>query len=279
MAALRVSRRSLEGRYLDRTKALLELAVDLPARPTPDQIHDLRVTARRLQMMRRLLPREVRGSQSFRRFGFALKSVLRATSQLRDLDTLMDTLELHKTNLPGELFVTMENRRSDAAAHAKAAADVLAEAPAPNLDPSKLKGKRLTKRLKRRVRKSRSSAAELITQVLNDESKVEQLHALRKEVKKIRYLLELADGSPSELPSLTKWQESLGAIHDLDVAIAYLEGSRIESKGRAILELQRARNSKYLKLVREYRTDLKEAFGKENVLPVSHSPAHGLSLA
>jgi len=275
MTALRVSRRSLEGRYRDRTKALLELAVDLPARPTPEQIHDLRVTARRLQMMRRLLSREVRGSQSFRRFGFALTSVLRATSQLRDLDTLMDTLESQKSNLPGELLVTLENQRSDAAARAKAATDVLAEAPVPDFDHSRLKGKRLTKRLKRRVRKSRSSAAELTTQVLKDESKVDELHALRKEVKKIRYLLELADGSPPELSSLTTWQESLGAIHDLDVAIAYLEGSRIESKRRAILELRRVRNSKYLNFVREFRAELMEAFGEGDTLAVGLRPTAG----
>jgi len=278
MAALRVGRKSLEGQYRERTKALLELAADLPARPTPDQIHDLRVTARRLQMMRRLLPREARGSQSFKSYGLALKSVLRATSQLRDLDTLMDTLGSHKANLPGDLLVALENQRSDAAARARAATDVLAEAPAPDFDSYRLRGKRLTKRLKRRVRKSRDSASELMVQVLRDESKVKELHALRKEVKKMRYLLELADGSPSQLPSLTKWQESLGAIHDLDVAIVYVERGLAESKGRAILELKRARNSKYLKLVREYRTDLMGAFGESKASPADLRPAPGLNL-
>jgi len=278
MAALRVGRRSLEGQYRDKTKALLELAVDLPVRPSSDQIHDLRVTARRLQMMRRLLPREVRGSQGFRRFGFALKSVLRATSQLRDLDTLMDTLESHKTNLPRELLVTLENQRSDAAVRAKAATDVLAEVPAPEFDSSRLKGKRLTKRLKKRVSKSRNSAAGLMAQVLQNESKVVELHTLRKDVKRMRYLLELADGSPRELPSLTKWQESLGAIHDIDVAIAYLEGSRIESRRKAILELQRIRHSRYLKFVHDYRTGLIEASDAGNVFPASLRAAPGLSL-
>ena len=278
MGALRVGRKSLEGQYRERTKALLELAADLPARPTPDQIHDLRVTARRLQMMRRLLPREARGSQSFKSYGLALKSVLRATSQLRDLDTLMDTLGSHKANLPGDLLVALENQRSDAAARARAATDVLAEAPAPDFDSYRLRGKRLTKRLKRRVRKSRDSASELMVQVLRDESKVKELHALRKEVKKMRYLLELADGSPSQLPSLTKWQESLGAIHDLDVAIVYVERGLAESKGRAILELKRARNSKYLKLVREYRTDLMGAFGESKASPADLRPAPGLNL-
>jgi len=278
VAALRVGRKSLEGQYREKTKALLGLAADLPSRPTPDQIHDLRVTARRLQMMRRLLPREVRGSQSFKSNGLALKSVLRATSQLRDLDTLMDTLESYKANLPEDFLVALENQRSDAAARAGAATDVLGEAPAPDLDSCKLGGKRLTKRLRRRVRKSRDTASELMVQVLRDESKVKELHALRKEVKKMRYLLELADGSPSQLPILTKWQESLGAIHDLDVAIAYVERGLAESSGRAILELKRARNSKYLKLVHEYRTDLMGAFGETKASPANLRPAPGLDL-
>ncbi len=279
MATLRVRRRSLEGRYRDRAKALLEFAVDLPSRPNPDQIHDLRVTARRLQMLSKLLPRLVRGPQGFKRFGFALRSVLRATSQLRDLDTLMDTLESQKRNLPGELFVALENQRSDAAARAKAATEVLAEAPAPDFETSQLKSRRLTKRLRKRVRKSRGSASGLMAAVLTDESKVEELHSLRKEVKRMRYLLELADGSPSELPSLTNWQDALGSIHDLDVAIAYLEGNRIESKRKAILELRRSRTSKYLKFVRDYRTDLMESFGEGKTLPLSSRPAAGLNPA
>ena len=268
MAALRVGRKSLGRRYSARTKAALKAASDLPDRPSPNEIHDLRVAARRIQMMRRLMPRSERFSQQGKRYDFALRSVLKATSQLRDMDTLMDTLKSHKGSLPNELLVRLENQRSDAAARAKQAIGVLAEASPPELDISTVRRRRLSKRLRKRVRKHSRTASELLTEVLKDESKVKELHSLRKEVKKVRYLVELADEAPARLSSLVKWQEALGAIHDLDVAVSYLEVSGFHSRHRAILELQRARHSNYLKFVRDRRTELFRALGDGGAIPV-----------
>jgi CHAD domain-containing protein len=279
MAALRITRGSLQKRYRERTKELLDLAIDLPSRPSPDQIHDLRVVVRRIQMTLRLLPKNIRESQSFKRFNFSLKSVLKATSRLRDLDTLTYTLELHKATLPGELLVTLENQRSDEAARARAATEVLTEVPAPDLDTSLVRGKKLSRRLRKQVRKSKKVTTGLMTDVMNAESKVNELHALRKEIKKMRYLLELGDGSPSEVASLTKWQESLGAIHDLDVAASYLEGSHMESKRKVILDLMRTRHAHYLTLVREYRKDLIKAPREGYTLSLNPLTPSGIDLS
>ena len=254
MAALRVSRKSFTRRYTDRTRALSKLVANLPNRASPDEIHDLRVAIRRIQMMRRLMPGSLKVSEDSKRFDFALRSVMKATSQLRDMDTLVETLESQVRSVPAELLVSLENQRSDAAARAKVATEVLKEALAPELDASALRGKRLSKRLRKRVRRRSKGASSMLAAVLEDESKAVELHSLRKEVKKMRYLIELAEKPPSRLPSLEKWQESLGAIRDLDVAIAYLEGAFGESGQRAILELQRARHLNYLKFVRSYTT-------------------------
>jgi CHAD domain-containing protein len=279
MAALRVGRRSLEKRYAERAKALLGMASDVPDRPSPDDIHNLRVAARRIQMTRRLVPRINRSSPDSKRFDLALRSVLKATSQLRDMDTLMDTLESHRGVLPPALLVNLENQRSDAAARAKAVIGVLADVPAPELGASKVRKKGLSKRLRKRVRKHSTAASALMADVLNDESKLEELHSLRKEVKKIRYLVELAKKTPARLQALVKWQESLGAIHDLDVAISYLERADVDSKRRAILELQRARHSRYLKLIRSRRSELARALGEEGAPPLNMPQSLGINPA
>ena len=182
MAALRVSRGSLQRRYRDRTKTLLELSGGLPDRPTPDDVHDLRVTARRIQMIRRLLPRAVRESPDSSGFDLALRSVMKSTSQLRDLDTLIETLEAHRAGIPDGLLVSLENQRSDAAARARAPVSVLTDITVPDLEPSDVKGKRASRRLRKRVKKGSRSASELLTNVLHDEDKVEELHSLRKEI-------------------------------------------------------------------------------------------------
>ena len=266
MAALKVTSKEFERRYREKAKELLDIAGGLSDRPTPDEIHDLRVTGRRFQVMRRLLPRRVRTSQASRRFDLLLKSALKRTSQLRDLDTLMSTLSEHRGSLPNGLLVTLGNQRSDAAAGAKAACDVLSESPPPGVDPSEVKGKRLSRRLRKRARKSGRGAAELLAEVLADESKVDELHALRVDVKKLRYLLELSERSPPELTVVTRWQESLGAIHDLDVAIRFLRGSDVELKGWAVEELQRSRHRGYLKFVSEARADSIEALESGSLL-------------
>ena len=267
MAPPRVRSKSLHRRYKDETRTLTDLAMSLPGRPTSDDIHDLRVAARRTQVIRRLLPRDFRESQVSQNFDFVLKSALKSTSQLRDLDTLSDTLRSHRTNLPPELLVNLDNQRSDLAARAGTACAVITGTPVPDFDPSGIRGKKLSRRLKKSAKKRGRVASQLLAEVLNDESKVDELHALRKEVKKLRYLLELADGGSDKLPKLTKWQDSLGSIHDLDVAVSYLEKSHFDSKQAAIRELRRVRHERYLKFVRDYKTDLLRVLGDDERLP------------
>jgi len=275
MAALRISRRSFERQYRDRAKTLLKLARDLPDRPSPADIHELRVTARRIQVMRRLLPRGVRRSQESGRFGLALKSVLMATSQLRDSDTLLDTLGAHKGSIPSEILVKLENQRSDMAARAKVATNLIAEVPALDPDSLRIRGKKISRRLRKRISQQGRSAAKLLPTVLGDESKVTELHSLRKDVKKLRYLLELADKKPPELPIMTRWQESLGSIHDLDVAASYLRSQADHAADGKVRELLRIRHSRYLKFVTEYMTDSMGTLAGSDILvggPIPLSP-------
>jgi len=186
MAALKIGSKEFERRYRAEAKELLGLASGLSDRPTSEEIHDLRVATRRIQVMRRLLPRSVRASQTSRRFDLLLKSVLKRTSQLRDLDTLMATLDDHRASLPGTLLVRLQNQRSDAAAGAKAVCEVLAGSPPPEIDGSEINGKKISRRLRKRARKHGQAAAELLPSILEDESKVAELHSLRLEVKKLR---------------------------------------------------------------------------------------------
>jgi len=218
--------------------------------------------------MRRPMPRNVRNSQDSKTFNLALKSVMKATSQLRDLDTLMVTLKSYKGNLPAGILVSLENQRSDSAARAKTAIGTLADVQVPELDTSKLSGKRLSRRFRKDVRNHSKEASSLLAQVLEDESKVVELHSLRKEAKKLRYLLELADKTPARFSSLAKWQDSLGAIHDLDVAITYLKGVHAGSGREAIHELQGARHANYLTFVHTYRADRMQALGDAGTPPV-----------
>jgi|SRR5579863_1640926 len=246
---LRVYAGPFRKEYERRTATLLEFATGAPDRPTATEIHDLRVNIRRIQAMRELLPRLVRNDQGSKRFSAALKLVLRATSHVRDLDILRETLKAMGDMMPHVLLVNLENQRSDAAARARDALSMVVGVPQSDYRLQELKSKKLTKRM-RKVSKRRLEAVKRISApVLDDESRVSELHALRKKVKQLRYLLETVDRGSDELSVLTKSQEQLGSIHDWDVALLYIKENSLDGKESLTGRLEKERRQAYLEFV------------------------------
>lgn len=268
---MKVGARSFERSYRNKIQALFKLAEGLPDRPSEAQIHALRVTVRRIQVMRRLLPKAVRNSQASRQFEVSLKSVSKATSQLRDLDTLLETLEPYRRALPEDVFRRLGNQRSDAAVGAKVASSVLVDVPSPGFGGSEPRGRKLSRHLRRSIKKHSIRASELLSKVVQDETKIAELHGLRKEVKKLRYLCELAVVAPRDLAVLTKWQGHLGAIHDLDVALDFIRRTP-ESTGRVASALERARHARYHRFLREWQAGSVAVLGKSKPLARSTLP-------
>lgn len=256
MAELRIVPEPFAKRYRRNAENLLKLTRDLPDDLPPETIHDLRVTVRRIQVLRRLLPKKTRRSRGSKMFDFSLKSFLKATSQIRDLDTLVITLKTGKASLPDELLRSLGDERSHAAMNVRAAMKTISKARAPAISPSQIDGKKLSRRLRRRFDARSQSVRGMLKTVLKDESKIGELHALRIAVKKLRYLLELVDKNTPESSVLAEWQGSLGLIHDLDVAEAYVQSNRWGfAKESTLRELRRRRHLGYLRFVKRYRGD------------------------
>jgi len=256
MAGLRASAKPFATSYGERVRELLELAGSSLEGLSPGAVHDLRVAARRVQMLCRLLPKDLRTSERCKMFNTALGSLLKATSGVRDLDTLAQTLERRGTSLPQGLFSILDEERTTLLRRAMPTIRGVSEALPVTFKPSQIDSKKLSKRLRERVDKRGGVVVGLLGKVLGDESKIGELHALRKETKKLRYLLELADKSPRELSVLAAWQERLGTIHDFDVAIDYLRRSRLDfPKQKAIAELMRTRHLRYRGFAREGKRD------------------------
>ena len=246
MANLKVGTKAFVRSYRQRTRRVEGLARRFSDSPSPEEVHDLRVAARRAQVLFRLLPKELRKSKSSEEFAVAIASLLANTSRIRDLDTLTLTLEQPGEDLPAELFRTLSRERTVSLGRARRAVALASEASPPAVD-GELDGKRISRRLRRRVKRRREAIAGLLPVVLNDESKVKELHSLRREAKKLRYLLELADSPPPELGELARWQEALGSVHDLDVAVEYLGHARLAPPVKAVARLRRERNEAYVR--------------------------------
>jgi CHAD domain-containing protein len=135
--------------------------------------------------------------------------------------------------------------------------------------------KKLRKRLLSMVRKLKVKIEKNISIVMDNENKILVLHELRKDTKKLRYLIELvtkraykkssersienedSDKQLGEnhhriLQQLEKIQEMLGEIHDYDVTIDYLKQQQVSNNSliadtiENIMKLRRKRYNEFV---------------------------------
>jgi CHAD domain-containing protein len=203
----------------------------------PEELHDLRVAARRLDAVLRQFRLSL--PASFRQIRPTLKEVLRALGDARDLDVALLELERFNRELPksdrqgveplkqylvsergrarGRMLSVLDSvsvqrdlqeLRSLLTAHS-AALELSSPNLAVNVAPE------LIRRRYRKVRK----AADLLT----SDSSIEAYHEVRGQVKRLRYALEAVAalyGKPAAemLRAMRRWQDKLGIQQDAAVA-------------------------------------------------------------
>jgi CHAD domain-containing protein len=208
----------------------------------PEELHDLRVAGRRLDGILRQFRSFL--SPSFQRIRPPLKKALRALGEVRDLDVALSELETFERGLPESardsvdpLKKHLASERLRARERMLAALDSasaqknlqkltsLLPAPAavPQQPPPQPARNAVPDMIRRRYRKVRKGADGLAS-----ESSMEAYHAVRGQVKKLRYALEAVAviyGKPAEdmLRALRRWQDKLGVQQDAAVASRRLQ--------------------------------------------------------
>jgi CHAD domain-containing protein len=189
-------------------------------------IHDVRVAIRRLDATFSLLPKKVRRRNRDRIEKY--REFLKASSKARDCDIIAGRLSALGVVDTADL----QRKKKAELAKATRLARPLKKMPAIKLARS-LDNRRVAKV----VRRLAERIGKMMPVVLSDSSKIEELHRLRKDFRKLRYVLEVvragdrkwylekAVGGDVELREL---QALLGLIHDSDITIEYLKsrGSR-----------------------------------------------------
>jgi CHAD domain-containing protein len=205
--------------------------------PNEKQIHDLRTSIRRLDAAFSTLPKKYRNASSpLSQYVLTCKKLFKVNSEIRDFDIIQEKLQSHSPqDDQKEIIEQLRATRQARLEHAKEIALSLK-----NTDITKLLDKiNVTERdLQKRYNKILSQLISKIEAtfpvVITNSSKIEELHGLRKDCKKLRYMLELLPNDNKIAlqmeKTLQRIQDILGSIHDNDFTISYLESLGQSSK-------------------------------------------------
>lgn len=219
--------------------------------PTEDNIHHMRTSLRRLEATYQSSPKQIRKKKKIKEFANTGKRLFKINSNIRDIDIILEKLA-QEGKMPEQQLEYYENplvqERENQLEEARTIALDLRGIVVPSLYDKNKTDKNFEensiKRLAKISRKLKNKIETKIPIVIGDDSKITELHELRKDSKKLRYLIELVtnkeDNDVSKrnindgtnilidnnnhkiLEHLEKIQEMLGDIHDYDIALDYL---------------------------------------------------------
>jgi triphosphatase len=224
--------------------ALAAASPRVPSAPAPEEIHQLRVAARRLRVALRLFGRMLPSADA-KRYRGELKWFASSLGDVRDLDVYGENFKAYVQTLPVaqrralsgyQLYLRRERkearrRAAEAVASPRAAAllhDLAQFAAAGPSEAALRKWASLTARdaIKQSVRRSVNRVRRLGNELAARTAKPAELHALRIKAKRLRYELEFFSAvyPPLEesVSACKELQDLLGAHQDADAATARL---------------------------------------------------------
>ena len=202
------------------SKRLNDYIVD----PNEEVIHDIRIAIRRIESAYRILPKKIRKMPQLQGYIEETKMLFKINTQIRDFDIISEKLQKHGAKY-SELVNYLKNKREIELKRAHRLAIKLKSKPLPKIKKKDVIVTKLNKRFQKVLTKLIVEIKQNIPVVITDDKKIEELHKLRKDFKKLRYSLELVSNKAeptTSVKSLKKIQDSLGEFHDSDIMLDYL---------------------------------------------------------
>ncbi len=217
-----------------------------------ENVHRLRTAIRRLNACLELLPRNIRDQQKkTRKIASRYSKLLKLSAKIRDTDVMLLKLSKFKANPSVEPLLTdLRNSRDSQLRAVREVAEAGRSLQVPKVRAGDLSNPKLRKRFEKIVHRLTSKIAEALPIVLRDPDKIEELHVMRIDCKRLRYTLELnqTEKTAKLQGILESWQELLGSIHDSDITLDYLRQSERLPQIQNVLEDETsARSDSYKK--------------------------------
>ena len=237
------------------------------ASPDEKNIHDIRTSVRRLDACYKTLPKKIRNKKQAKTYMDKSRELFKINSQIRDFDVITDLIRKNNPeNGNGNRMdlTKFENRRATKLKEAKVVAVGLRKLSEPNVDKGSISAGKLTKRYNKLISNFGSRIQLNLPLVIADADKVNELHEMRKDCKKLRYLLELVPHGKSSDKNMSKLEEELqnmqdllGAIHDCDAAVDYLKRQTKRQRRNDIIEhIVQERKRRYEDLLLHCKSDI-----------------------
>ena len=180
---------------------------------------------RRVTLSTDLFPKKIRKSKTTQTFLTSLEQASKANAKVRDLDIVLSKISTYKPDesLEARIARIKETRESQLQA-ARRQTIALQKERIPRLKEKELSIPKLQKRLNKTTSELIAAINGRLPMVLKDSNDSKDLHLLRMDCRRLRYLAELFRSKKTArlLSRLRSWQSQLGFIHDSDLTIDYL---------------------------------------------------------
>lgn len=205
-------------------------------------IHNIRTSIRRADASFRSLPKKVRKRNKVSNYIKLCKQLFKINSKIRDYDIIYEKLRNYSSQpIYTELTELLKRRRDAELRKARDKALSLRKINPPKIDDKNISKGKLNRRFNKIISRFSDKIELNFPVVLTNADRTRQLHEMRKDCKKLRYLLELLSYQNNKeaertITELEKIQEMLGSIHDDDIMITYLRRSRHSKEISHILD-------------------------------------------
>ena len=188
--------------------------------PNEKNIHDVRTSIRRLDSAYSIIPNSCKTKTSDKQIK-QFKTFFSVNSKIRDFDIILEKLDEYGYDPGSQLIQTLKKKKLERLSKSIKFGTKLSNTKKPKIK-SKIK---IESKLEKKVSSLIDDLNQYIPIVISDEFKVNELHKLRKIVKKLRYTFELKPNNSYEniISYMRQLQKFLGDIHDCDIFIWHLQ--------------------------------------------------------
>ncbi|MFZ0184178.1 MAG: CHAD domain-containing protein [Nitrosotalea sp.] len=237
--SLDFDRESFVGKFKKIQEKFYQQLQDYIKKPSDENIHDIRVAIRRLETAYKILPKNLRKKGKNTNYVKQAKTLFKLNAKIRDYDIICAKMESKYKDQTYDLVVSLKKSRIEKLHSANEIALKILHASTPKISVNMIKKSKLNKRYFKILGKIELNIQKNTIIALGDEKKIEELHMLRKDFKKLRYSFELASSKGKIvqiLKNLKEIQDMLGDIHDSDIIIDNLRSIEQNSKYLGIIE-------------------------------------------